>query len=95
MLHFILRKLFWLTKKRSRLKSRTSNATWHWYSLIAYYLRLIRVDDDSLELSEVLVSEESAEDGGEVAEEGEGVVDHGRVVLIEVKFRLEVDDQDS
>jgi hypothetical protein len=44
----------------------------------------------SLELSEVLVSEQGSDDWSEIAEEGEGVVDDGGIVFAEVKLRFEV-----
>ena len=53
------------------------------------------IEDPVLEFSEKHVSEKGSEEGREVAEEGEGVVDDGRIVLVEVKLGLEVDDQDG
>ncbi len=48
-----------------------------------------------LEFSEVLISKQGSKDGGEVAEEWEGVIDDGRIILVEVELRLEVDHQDG
>jgi len=53
------------------------------------------MDDPILEFSEKNVCEKGSEEWREVAEEGEGVVDDGGIVLTEVKLRLEVDDQDG
>ena len=52
-------------------------------------------EDPVLEFSEKHISEKGSEKRREVAEEREGVVDDGRIVLVEVKLGLEVDDQDG
>ena len=49
----------------------------------------------SLEFSKELICDHGPEDGGEVAEEGEGVVDDGGRVLGEVQLVLDVDREDG
>ena len=50
---------------------------------------------DSLELSKVLVSNQGSKDGREIAEEWEGMVDDGGVIVVEVKLWREVDDKNG
>ena len=49
----------------------------------------------SLEFSKELIRDHGPEDGGEVAEEGEGVVDDGGRVLREMKLVFDVDREDG
>ena len=51
--------------------------------------------DDRLELAQELVGDPCSEDGGEVAEHGEGVVDHGGRVLRQVQLLLQVEGEDG
>ena len=51
--------------------------------------------DNCLELPEKLVGNHGTEDGGEVAEHGEGVVDHGGRVLRQVQLLLQVEGEDG
>ena len=51
--------------------------------------------DDRLELAQQSVGQDGSEDGGEVAEHGEGVVDHGGRVLRQVQLLLQVEGEDG
>ena len=51
--------------------------------------------DNGFELSKELVSNHGAKHGTEVAEHGEGVVDCGASVMVEVKLGVDVDTQDG
>ena len=51
--------------------------------------------DNGLELAQQGVGKDGAKDGGEVAEHGEGVVDHGGRVLSQVQLLLQVEGEDG
>ena len=51
--------------------------------------------DDRLELAQQGVGKDGAKDGGEVAEHGEGVVDHGGRVLRQVQLLLQIEGEDG
>ena len=51
--------------------------------------------DNGLELAQQGVCKDGAEDGGEVAEHGEGVVDHGGRVLRQMQLLLQVEGEDG
>ena len=51
--------------------------------------------DNRLELAQQGVGQDGSEDGGEVAEHGEGVVDHGGSVLRQVQLLLQVEGEDG
>ena len=51
--------------------------------------------DDCLELAQQGVCKDGAKDGGEVAEHGEGVVDHGGCVFCQVQLLLQVEGEDG
>ena len=51
--------------------------------------------DDRLELAQQSVGQDGSEDGGEVAEHGEGVVDHGGRVLRQVQLLLQIEGEDG
>ena len=51
--------------------------------------------DNRLELAQQGVRKDGAKDGGEVAEHGEGVVDHGGRVLSQVQLLLQVEGEDG
>ena len=51
--------------------------------------------DNRLELAQQCVGQDGPEDGGEVAEHGEGVVDHGGRVLRQVQLLLQVEGEDG
>ena len=51
--------------------------------------------DNRLELAQQGVRKDGAKDGGEVAEHGEGVVDHGGRVLRQVQLLLQVEGEDG
>ena len=51
--------------------------------------------DDRLELAQQGVGQDGPEDGGEVAEHGEGVVDHGGRVLRQVQLLLQIEGEDG
>ena len=51
--------------------------------------------DNCLELAQQGVGKDGAKDGGEVAEHGEGVVDHGGRVLRQVQLLLQIEGEDG
>ena len=51
--------------------------------------------DNRLELAQQGVRKDGAKDGGEVAEHGEGVVDHGGRVFRQVQLLLQIEGEDG